>query len=172
MREVFSDRNRVSMMLRTEAALARAQAGLRLAPQELASAIEAIPLDDLEIAALGRETAIAGVPTIPFIKAVREKLPAELERAFHKGATTQDIVDTALVLQMRDGLKLIEDDLRRTIKGLARLARKHRATPCVGRTYGQHAVPLTFGYKVAVWATGIADSAAGLRALRSRVLAA
>src|SRR5947209_14869402 len=73
---------------------------------------------------------------------------------------------------MRDGLKLIENDLTRTIKGLVQLARRHRTTPCVGRTYGQHAVPLTFGHKVAVWATGIADSAAQLPGLRARVLAA
>jgi 3-carboxy-cis,cis-muconate cycloisomerase len=171
MRDVFSDRSRVAKMLRVEAALARAQAGLGLAPRELAAAIEAISPDDLDIAALGRDTAIAGVLTIPFIKAVREELPTELERAFHKGATTQDIVDTALVLQMRDALKLIERDLARTIRGLTNLARTHRATPCVGRTYGQHAVPLTFGYKIAVWATGIAESAAQLAALRSRVLA-
>jgi 3-carboxy-cis,cis-muconate cycloisomerase len=172
MRDVFSDRNRVAAMLRAEAALARAQAGLRLAPAELAAAVEAILPDDLDLAALGRSTAIAGVPTIPFVKAVREKLPNELERAFHKGATTQDIVDTALVLQMRDGFKLIESDLARIVKGLVRLARARRATVCVGRTYGQHAVPLTFGYKVAVWATGIAESAAELPALRARALAA
>jgi 3-carboxy-cis,cis-muconate cycloisomerase len=172
MRDVFSDRSRVAKMLRVEAALARAQAGLGLAPRELAAAIEAISADDLDIAALGRDTAIAGVQTIPFIKAVREKLPTGLERAFHKGATTQDIVDTALVLQMRDGLQLIGVDLARTISGLTNLARTHRATPCVGRTYGQHAVPLTFGYKVAVWATGIAESGAELPRLRSRVLAA
>jgi 3-carboxy-cis,cis-muconate cycloisomerase len=172
MRGVFSDRSRVANMLRAEAALARAQAGLGFAPQELAAAIAAISADDLDIRALGRETAIAGVLTIPFVKAVREKLPGELERAFHKGATTQDIVDTALVLQMREGLQLIEHDLARVIKGLVQLARRHRATPCVGRTYGQHAVPLTFGYKVAVWATGIAESAAQLAALRARVLAA
>ncbi|HZD61940.1 MAG TPA: lyase family protein, partial [Xanthobacteraceae bacterium] len=89
-----------------------------------------------------------------------------------KGATTQDIVDTALVLQMRDGLQLIERDLARTIKALVRVAHTHRTTVCVGRTYGQHAVPLTFGYKVAVWATGIAESAAELAALKPRVLAA
>jgi 3-carboxy-cis,cis-muconate cycloisomerase len=172
MRDVFSDRNRIATMLRAEAALARALASQRLAPQELAAAIDAISPDDLDIAALGRDTAIAGVPTIPFIKAVREKLPGELERAFHKGATTQDIVDTALVLQMRDGLQLIERDLARTIKALVRVAHTHRTTVCVGRTYGQHAVPLTFGYKVAVWATGIAESAAELAALKPRVLAA
>jgi 3-carboxy-cis,cis-muconate cycloisomerase len=172
MREVFSDRSRIATMLRAEAALARALASQRLTPPELAAAIDAISPDDLDIVALGRATAVAGVPTIPFIKAVREKLPTELERAFHKGATTQDIVDTALVLQMREGLKLIEADLARTIKGLVQLAQSHRGTPCVGRSYGQHAVPLTFGYKVAVWATGIADCATQLPALRARVLAA
>ncbi|MBV8848553.1 MAG: adenylosuccinate lyase family protein [Methylobacteriaceae bacterium] len=172
MRDIFSDRNRIAMMLRAEAALARAQATLRLAPPELAASLEAISPGNLDIEALGRDTAIAGVPTIPFIKAVREKLPKDLERAFHKGATTQDIVDTALVLQMRDGLQLIERDLARTVTGLVRLARKHRATICVGRTYGQHAVPLTFGYKAALWATGIAESTAELPALKARVLAA
>ncbi|GAC1337790.1 MAG: 3-carboxy-cis,cis-muconate cycloisomerase [Beijerinckiaceae bacterium] len=172
MRAVFSDRARIANMLRTEAALARAEAALGLAPAELAPAIAAIAPDDLDIAALGKATAIAGVPTIPFIKAVRERLPKDLERAFHKGATTQDIVDTALVLQMREGLQLIEADLALTIKGLVRLARAHRTTPCVGRTYGQHAVPLTFGYKVAAWATGIAETAAELPHLRARVLVA
>src|SRR3954453_13339840 len=125
MREVFSDRSRTASMLRTEAGLARAQARQRLAPPEVAAAIESISPDDLDIAGLGRDTAVAGVPTIPFIKAVRDKLPKELERAFHKGATTQDIVDTALVLQMRDGFKHIESDLARTIKRLVRLARAH-----------------------------------------------
>ena len=102
MRAVFSDRARLAAMLRTEAALARAQARCGLAPEALAAAIEAIPAEDLDLAALGQGTALAGVPTIPFVKAVQARLPKELERSFHKGATTQDIVDTALVLQMRE----------------------------------------------------------------------
>ena len=75
--------------------------------------------------ALGRETALAGVPVIPFVKAVQARLPTELEPAFHKGATTQDVLDTALALQMRDALALIEADLVAVMDGLARLAREH-----------------------------------------------
>src|SRR4051812_21712008 len=107
MRSVFSDEARLDAMLRAEAALARAQARVGLAPPELAQAIEAVRPGDLDVAALGRKTALAGVPTIPFVKAVQAHLPKELERSFHKGATTQDVVDTALVLQLRDAFALI-----------------------------------------------------------------
>jgi 3-carboxy-cis,cis-muconate cycloisomerase len=167
MAEVFSDRARLSAMLAMEAALARAQGSA-----ELATAIEAIRPEDLDLPALGRDTAVAGVPVIPFVKAVQGRLPAALERAFHKGATTQDVADTALVLQMRDAFGLIRDDLLAILDALAKLAERHRETPCVGRTYGQHAAPVTFGFKVAVWLTGIADAAAQLLGLSERVLVA
>ncbi|HEV2604176.1 MAG TPA: adenylosuccinate lyase family protein [Microvirga sp.] len=164
---VFSDRARIAAMLRMEAALARTQ-GLA----ELAAAIDAIALDDFDMNALGRETAVVGVPVIPFVKAVQARLPGELERAFHRGATTQDVADTALVLQMRDAFDLIRMDLLAILDGLMRLAERHRETPCVGRTYGQHAAPVTFGFKAAVWLTGIADVAGQLPRLRERVLVA
>src|SRR5271167_4855962 len=99
MRSCFSDAAFVGSMLATEAALARSQRRLGLAPAALAPAIEAIRPENLDIAALGARTAIAGVPTIPFVQAVQARLPANLERSFHKGATTQDIIDTALVLR-------------------------------------------------------------------------
>jgi 3-carboxy-cis,cis-muconate cycloisomerase len=172
MRAVFSDRARLRAMLRAEAALARAEARFGLAPADLAQALEAIQPDDLDLERLGRETQVAGVPTIPFVKAVQARLPAQLERAFHKGATTQDILDTALVLQMREGFMLLEADLAAVLDGLSALAVRHRATPCAGRTYGQHAAPVTFGFKVAVWLAGIAEAAAALAPLRRRVLVA
>jgi len=172
MRAVFSDQARLAAMLRTETALARAQARLGLVPAALADALAAIDPGALDIAALGRATAIAGVPTIPFIQAVQRQVPGEFERSFHKGATTQDVLDTALVLQMRQGLALLEPDIRAIVSGLSRLAHQHRKTPCVGRTYGQHAAPISFGYKVAVWCAGIADVAHQLPAVRSRVLTA
>jgi 3-carboxy-cis,cis-muconate cycloisomerase len=164
---VFSDRARIAAMLRMESALARAQ-GLA----ELAAAIDAIAPDDLDMGALGRATAVAGVPVIPFVKAVQARLPGELERNFHRGATTQDVADTALVLQMRDAFDLIRTDLLAILDGLMRLAERHRETPCVGRTYGQHAAPVTFGYKAAIWLTVIADVAGQLPWLRERVLVA
>jgi 3-carboxy-cis,cis-muconate cycloisomerase len=159
-------------MLRMEAALARAQAGLGLVPDTLAPAIEAISPDDLDLEALGHGTALAGVPTIPFVKAVQARLPPALEPSLHKGATTQDVVDTALVLQMREAFDLIEGELIAILKGLSRLAAEHRDTPCAGRTYGQHAAPITFGFKVAVWLTGVGEAAAQLPWLRQRVLLA
>jgi 3-carboxy-cis,cis-muconate cycloisomerase len=172
MRAVFSDRARLAAMLRMEAALARAQGRFGLVPEALADAIEAIGPDDLDVSWISEQTVLAGVPTIPFVKAVQQKLPKELEPFFHKGATTQDIADTALVLQMRDAFALIARDLDAILAGLAKLAGEHRATPCVGRTYGQHAAPLTFGYKAAVWAVGIGEVAEQLPWLRERVLVA
>jgi 3-carboxy-cis,cis-muconate cycloisomerase len=167
MAAVYSDRSRIAAMLRMEAALARAQ-GLG----ELGAAIDAIAPDDLDMEALGRETAIAGVPVIPFVKEVQARLPGNLERSFHRGATTQDVADTALVLQMSDAFDLIHADLLAVLDGLIQLAEEHRETPCVGRTYGQHAAPVTFGYKAAIWLTGIADVAGQLLRLRERVLVA
>jgi 3-carboxy-cis,cis-muconate cycloisomerase len=172
MRAVFSDRARLAAMLRVEAALARAQSQFGLVPEALAQAIEAIGPDQLDLADMGAQTVLAGVPTIPFVKAVQQKLPKELEPSFHKGATTQDIADTALVLQMRDAFALIARDLDAILVGLAKLAGEHRTTPCVGRSYGQHAAPLAFGYKVAVWAFGIGEIAGQLPWLRERVLVA
>jgi 3-carboxy-cis,cis-muconate cycloisomerase len=172
MRAVFSDHAWVSSMLATEAALARSEYRAGLAPEALGPAIEAIRAEDLDIGALGVRAGVAGVPTIPFVQAVQARLSPELERAFHKGATTQDIIDTALVLRMRDAFDLIGIDLQAIIAGLSRLAEQHRTTPCVGRSYGQHAAPISFGYKVAVWLTGIADTADRLPDLRGRVLVA
>lgn len=172
MRACFSDRAYLAAMLAAEAALARAESGLGLAPDALAAAIAAVSPDDLDLAALGRQTAVAGVPTIAFVKSVQARLPAELERAFHKGATTQDIADTALALRLRDALRLIAADLDAILGGLARLAAAHRATPCAGRTYGQQAAPITFGYVAAVWLTGIADVADRLPEVRRHLLVA
>ena len=170
MRAVFSDRARLSAMLRTEAALARAEAKYGLAAKGLAAAIETIGPDDLDLASLGQDTATAGVPTIPFVKAVQAKLPTKLQPAFHRGTTTQDIIDTALVLQTAEAYRLVANDLRAILAGLVRLATRYRTTPCAGRTYGQHAAPVTFGYVAALWLAGIADAAAALPGLRRRTL--
>jgi 3-carboxy-cis,cis-muconate cycloisomerase len=172
MRAVFADEARIAAMLRVEAALAQAEAAVGLVPAALAPAITAIEPASLEPAALGAKTAMAGVPTIPFVKAAQAQLPADLEPHFHKGATTQDIADTALVLQIRKALSLVVSDLATVLDGLGHLARAHRSTPCVGRTYGQHAAPITFGFKAAVWALGIAEVAADLLRIRDGVLRA
>ena len=168
----FSDTARLAAMLQAEAALARAEAGLGLAPDGLSAAILSIDPASLDLATLGAQTAISGVPTIPFIAAVQARLPPDLARSFHKGATTQDILDTAVVLQCRAALDLVAAELGAVLAGLTAMAQAHRDTPCVGRTYGQHAAPITFGFKAAVWLTGIADAAAGLAQVRRRLLVA
>lgn len=172
MRAVFADRARIAAMLRVEAALARAEAAKGIVPKGLADAIAKITPDDLDLAALGAKTADAGVPAIPFVKSVEAKLPAKLRGDFHKGATSQDIVDTALVLQISEALDLIRGDLAAIVAALSRLAKAHRKTPCAGRTYGQHAVPVTFGFVAATWLSGIAQVAAELPRVRERAAVA
>lgn len=172
MRDCFSDRARLAAMLEVEVALARALAAQELAPVELSPAIAAITPEQLDVVAIGQATALSGVPTIPFVKAVQALLPPELERSFHHGATTQDVLDTALVLQCRQAFDLLVADLTVVLDGLASLAMAHRVTPGAGRTYGQHAAPLTFGFKAAVWLVGVAEVADRLPAVRKRLLAA
>lgn len=172
MRAVFDDRARLRAMLRAEVALARALTAAGLAPPALAGALEAVDAAKLDLAALGAATAQAGVPVIPFVAAVRQLLPRDVEPFFHLGATTQDIADTALVLQMRDATDLIVADGVAVLDGLAALATRHRQTLCVARTYGQHAAPTTFGHRVAGWAAGVADVLDTWPALRPRVLRA
>jgi 3-carboxy-cis,cis-muconate cycloisomerase len=172
MRAVFSDRAALAAMLAAETALARAEAADGLVPKGLAAALARIKPEDLDIAALGAHTRDAGVVAIPFVKAVEALLPENLRAHVHKGATSQDIVDTSLVLQMADAFGLIAGDLVAILDGLTALVRKHTRTPCVGRTYGQHAAPVTFGYVAGTWAAGLAEVAADLPALRERVLVA
>lgn len=171
MRGCFSDTARLRAMLMAEAALARAEAAHGLVPEALAPALDAIDPASLDAAAIGDATALSGVPTIPFVAMVGTRLPPGLA-GFHKGATTQDILDTALVLQVRDALGLLALDLDAVLAGLAGMAEAHRDTPCIGRTYGQHAAPVTFGFKVAVWLAGIAEVAEQLPGVRARMLVA
>lgn len=170
MRAAFSDRARLAAMLKAEAALATAEAASGLAPKALASAIRKIAADEFDLAALGTKTADAGVLTIPFVKAVEAKLPENLRSHLHFGATSQDILDTATALQMREGLDLIAADVAAIVAGLTKLAKTHRKTPMVGRSYGQHAAPITFGFVAATWLVSILDAAADLPRIRERAL--
>ena len=154
---VFSDQARLGRdAARGSRPGARAGAGWACAAEALAAAIEAIEPASLDLAGLGAATALAGVPTIPFVKAVQKRLPAELEAAFHKGATTQDIARYRAGAADARRFRAAAEDLDAVLAGLIALARPHRATPCAGRTYGQHAAPVSFGFKAAVWLAGIA----------------
>ncbi|MGE5268536.1 MAG: adenylosuccinate lyase family protein [Thiohalocapsa sp.] len=163
-------------MAEVEAALARAQARLGIVPADAAAAISeaaavlAANPETLDLARLKRETETVGYPILPLVRQLAERA-GEAGRWLHWGATTQDIMDTAAVLQIRDGLQLIEGDLATLRRHLAALARRWRDAPMAGRTHLQHALPITFGYKAAVWLAGCDRHAERLQQLRPRVLA-
>jgi 3-carboxy-cis,cis-muconate cycloisomerase len=152
MRAVFADEARLQRMLDVEAALARAEAKLGLIPTEAAAEITArADVSRFDLAAIGRGTELVGYPIVPLIKALSQACAGDAGRWVHWGATTQDIIDTALVLQLRDGLELIRGDLEGIEVALVDLARRDRDTPMAGRTHAQHALPITFGFKCALW---------------------
>jgi 3-carboxy-cis,cis-muconate cycloisomerase len=175
MRAVFGELGFLARCIEVEAALARAQARLGIVPTEAAEAISeaaaavvAHPAS-LDLARLKRETETVGYPILPLVRQLAERA-GEAGRWLHWGATTQDIMDSAAVLQIRDGLGLIEADLTELRGHLGGLARRWRDTPMAGRTHLQHALPITFGYKAAVWLSAFDRHAARLAELRPRVL--
>jgi 3-carboxy-cis,cis-muconate cycloisomerase len=171
MRAVFSEEGFVQKMLDVEAALARVEARLGLIPAASADAITAAAkLERVSLAEIGKSARNVGYPVVGLVKALGRAAGGDASRHVHWGATTQDIMDSALVLQMRDGLALIETSLRRVIADLAEQTRRHRGTVMAGRTHLQHALPITFGYKTAVWLAPLVDHLARLAELRPRVL--
>ncbi|UVJ43161.1 3-carboxy-cis,cis-muconate cycloisomerase [Pseudomonas sp. LS1212] len=174
MRDVFSDKGRVQGMLDFEAALARAEASVGVIPSAAVGSIEAACKADLyDFQALGEAIATAGNSAIPLVKALGKQIArsdAEAERYVHLGATSQDVMDTGLVLQLRDALGLIESDLARLGAALARQAKLHEGTPLAGRTWLQHATPVTLGMKIAGWLGAVSRSRQRLRELKPRLL--
>lgn len=100
---------------------------------------------------LSDETDIVGYPVLPLIRQLAEQTPTEHGKYIHWGATTQDIMDNAMMLQIRSGLYLIRAEVLKLVRCLTDLALKYRSTPMAGRTHLQHALPVTFGYKLAVY---------------------
>ncbi len=172
--EVFSDRAHVQGLLDFESALARAEAAAGVIPLKAARAIARqcdASLYDLD--ALGAAAREAGNTLIPLQAALTARVAAKDKAAagfVHWGATSQDALDTGLALQMRAAFSLLDTDLRKCESALAALARKHRATPMVGRTWMQQALPVTFGLKVAGWLDALMRHRARMVELRPRVL--
>ncbi len=151
MRNIFTCSALFQSWLVTENALARGESKLGLISLDSATALASIKVTDLDIEAMRAEYERVGFPILPFVHQLQKLCDPESAKYIHWGATTQDIIDTGLVLQMRDGLRLIEDDLASIIQSLATLCETHRNTVMAGRTFQQHAAPITFGYKTAVW---------------------
>ena len=153
MRAVFSDRGRLQGMLDFEAALARAEARTGVVPATAVAPIEAACRAELyDPLALAEAVATAGNSAIPLVKALGRQVAAgdaEAERYVHLGATSQDAMDSGLVLQLRRALALLEQDLQRLAEVLADQAERHADTPLAGRTWLQHATPVTLGMKLA-----------------------
>jgi 3-carboxy-cis,cis-muconate cycloisomerase len=171
---LFSDRARLQGMLDFEAALARAEARTGVIPASAAAAIAGRCRAELfDIAELAEAAARAGVPAIPMVKrltALVAQDDGEAARYVHWGATSQDAMDTGLVLQVRRFLALLEGDLARCSAGLARLAEAHKTTPVVGRTWLQHATPVTLGLKAAGWLDAVERHRARLAEVGGRAL--
>ncbi len=177
MRGVFGDSAFLARCVEVEAALACAQGRLGIIPAEAAAAISraARPFADgretFDLGRLKKETETVGYPILPLVRQLAERA-GDAGRFVHWGATTQDIMDTAAVLQIRAGLGLLDEDLSAAREHLAGLARRYRDTPMAGRTHLQHALPVTFGYKAAVWLYALDRHAERLSELRPRVLLA
>ena len=170
MRALFTDEAMVQGYLDVEAALARAQAGIGIVPTEAAAAITAVAeIGRIDWPRLSTRTQIVGYPILPLVEQLSGWAEGGLGQWCHWGATTQDIMDTADVLQIRNALDLIAADLDAVASALVKLAAEHAETPMAGRTHLQHALPVSFGYKAATWLSGIDRHRARLAELRPRV---
>jgi 3-carboxy-cis,cis-muconate cycloisomerase len=151
MRDIFSDRALVARYIEVEVALAKAEATCGVIPSDAAAVIaKESNIERIDFDHMRRETDIVGYPILPLVHQL-VAMCGDAGRYLHWGATTQDIMDTATALQVRDALDIVDADIRLLRKILADLAIKHRDTPMAGRTHLQHALPITFGYKVAIW---------------------
>lgn len=171
MHALFSDRGRFQAWLDVEVALARAEARVGLIPRAAAERIAAAARTEvLDVAAMKAEYERVGFPILPLVHQLAKACDPESARWVHWGATTQDIVDTGLVLQMREGLRLIAKDLDQIIESADALCRAHRDTVMAGRTFQQQAAPITFGFKAAVWLDELLRHRERLAELKPRVL--
>jgi len=170
MRALFDDGAFFRRMLDVEAALARAQGKLGLIPADAAAAISAAAETAVpDTAELANSVRRVGYPVVAVVAALSRAAGPEAGRWTHWGATTQDIMDSAQALQIRDALRLVRADLVATIGALAKQADAHRHTVMAGRTHLQHALPVTFGLKCAVWLAPLVSHVERIDQLRPRV---
>lgn len=169
MRAVFSEQAYFQRMLDVEAALARVQARLGIIPTDAAAAIiAAARYENLDVEELAASARNVGYPVVGLVAGL-SRAAGEAGAWTHWGATTQDIMDSATVLQVREGLNLIEAELRAIVAAFAIQAQRHRDTVMAGRTHLQQALPTTFGLKCAIWAQPFVHHIARLSELRARV---
>jgi 3-carboxy-cis,cis-muconate cycloisomerase len=172
-REATTDHAWLQAMLDVEAALARAQAAAGVVAREHADAIAAACRADLyDVDAIGVRAAAVGNPAAPLVSALRERVGYPAAAAVHRGATSQDVLDSAAMLIARRALEMVLADLGGAAATSARLADEHRGTVMAGRTLLQQAVPITFGLKAAGWLVALDEAGQRLQAVRASRLAA
>ncbi len=169
---LFSDTAAIRAMLLVEGALAKAQGTLGIIPETSAAAIHRASLEiQIDPGALATSTGQNGVCVPGLVDAFRAEMNAPEHAQFvHWGATSQDIIDTALMLRLRQALALAESDLQALLSRLADAAEKHGMTPMAARTYGQIATPTTWGAVVSQWGMPLADALSALPRLRQSSL--
>jgi 3-carboxy-cis,cis-muconate cycloisomerase len=140
----------------------------KIAPVEAQAEIRGL-LGENDLGALADGAEAGGNPVIGLVEMLRRRLTSGPARWLHRGLTSQDVLDTALMICLRDVIDRLDDELGGQVQGLRRLVSEHRSTSMVGRTLTQHAVPITFGLKAANWLTGLLDAEEALAGVRSRL---
>ena len=151
MRDIWSEKSTISGWLKTEQDLAICQAGLDIIPQESAEKISKLSIENFDHNSLADDMILAGRPIVGLIKQMREFVGEECSKHVHFGTTTQDIVDTTMVLQIKQSLVAINQSIDKICTELEQLMTKHSDTVMIGRTNNQHALPIKFNSKLQVW---------------------
>jgi 3-carboxy-cis,cis-muconate cycloisomerase len=169
---LFTDEAYVRALVEVEVALARAEALVGVVPSEAAEQIAKTQANRIDIAALVQGTIRSGFPLIALVEELRKQAGEQSAQYVHWGATTQDIMDTACVLQARGVIRIFQSRLRDVARQLCQLAERHRDTVLAGRTHSQQALPITFGLKVAGWLAPLVRHTQRLDELSRRLLIA
>ena len=172
--DLFSDHRSLQRLLTVEAALAEAQSDMGIIPGSAAALImQRCHMDYIDTERLKKDIPLGGNVVIPLVKQLIESVESsstEASKYVHLGATSQDIIDTAMVLGFREAYTILDKQIRVLARILADLAASHRATIMIGRTLLQHAKPITFGLKVANWLHALLDAYAGFAGSKHRIL--
>ncbi|ORW04589.1 lyase family protein [Mycobacterium kyorinense] len=161
--DLMTDQALLAAMVSVESAWLNTLVDAGLAPVDAVELRGLVRPQDCEALALGAED--GGNPVLGLVALLRERAGEPVDRWIHRGLTSQDVLDTALMLAVRGVVETLTDQLAEQISTLSTLATTHRATPMVARTLAQHAVPTTFGAKAAVWLNGVVDAYRQLEAL-------
>lgn len=176
--DIFSDSALITYMIQVEVALAQAQAQVGVIPQNAAHTIAQVAeqaLEKFDFPALAVATGLAGNIAIPFVKqltAIVKDVDEDASRYVHWGATSQDILDTACILQCRDALNIVEAQLQQCYTTALQQAKQYRHQVMIGRTWLQQALPITLGHKLARWASAFKRDLDRIQAIKPRVLTA